>query len=266
MNKTAVRIVLLAIVLLVITCSSALSPICESGDYTCSRVYPNGDFTDCSTFPDSVACKKCQAECERQSALDAVTEIVYVVTGGLAILLLSVHGFRFFMSDAEGREDAKRGATYVVLGMVVVLVAVNFTSYMIGDLFGSLTEPSCAEGQQRLCPQQDGVCEGSMETCTNQLFWPGCNETTYLAHNSSYNLTESNCSDTLDNDCDGLTDLNDPDCPTLPPTCERQGGRWCSAGQPFCPGKIIRASDFQEIRHLGKICCNETCTEGYIPP
>ncbi len=71
--------------------------------------------------------------------------------------------------------------------------------------------PVCTSGETRLCPNQQGVCSGSQETCDVNGQWPGCDDTTYQAHSNDYETTE-NCSDTLDNDCDGLIDDADPGC------------------------------------------------------
>jgi len=72
-----------------------------------------------------------------------------------------------------------------------------------------LIEPECEEGEQRLCPSQEGVCGGSVETCENGL-WTGCDYTGIPDYEAGM---ESACFDSLDNDCDGFADLADTDCP-----------------------------------------------------
>jgi parallel beta-helix repeat protein len=63
------------------------------------------------------------------------------------------------------------------------------------------TNPCACEGNEtRPCPNQNGVCGGSIDVCTDRL-WPGCAYS--LIQN--YELTETSC-DSLDNDCDGKTD------------------------------------------------------------
>ena len=72
----------------------------------------------------------------------------------------------------------------------------------------------CTDGQTRLCSLQLGVCSGAIETCTNNI-WPGCSSINY---GSNYEIIESSCSDSLDNDCDGLVDLSDNSCLTTTTT------------------------------------------------
>ena len=75
------------------------------------------------------------------------------------------------------------------------------------------TGPVCTDGQTRNCPLQQGVCSGSVETCTGGN-WPGCTAVNYGADYEANK--EVSCSDKLDNDCDGLTDNLDNNCVVLP--------------------------------------------------
>jgi hypothetical protein len=74
---------------------------------------------------------------------------------------------------------------------------------------GQIDETSCGctPGNTQLCALQSGTCVNSFETCPSGGVWPGCNATTYLSFNSSYQANETSC-DGKDNDCDGLTDEN----------------------------------------------------------
>ncbi|MEK6908933.1 MAG: fibronectin type III domain-containing protein [Nanoarchaeota archaeon] len=67
----------------------------------------------------------------------------------------------------------------------------------------------CTENTQRNCQEQRGVCAGSRETCKFKNWWgcsaPTYSPTTYVTHNSNYQVIESTC-DGLDNDCDGQVD------------------------------------------------------------
>lgn len=76
-------------------------------------------------------------------------------------------------------------------------------------------DSDCSGGQcvdeSEPCPLQQGVCEGSQQTCVENA-WPGCD---YLAYNSSYDSfgeTGDLCTDGFDNDCDGLTDNDEDTC------------------------------------------------------
>ena len=66
---------------------------------------------------------------------------------------------------------------------------------------------SCVIGNTRACGQQEGLCQGVNETCTGGQ-WPGCD---YQAI-PKYESEETSCSDSLDNDCNGRTDLEDLSC------------------------------------------------------
>lgn len=70
---------------------------------------------------------------------------------------------------------------------------------------------SCNGSEIRNCPRQYGVCAGSRQSCTANT-WPGCSAGTYGASSASYEAKETSCHDHLDNDCDGLSDDDDPDC------------------------------------------------------
>lgn len=63
---------------------------------------------------------------------------------------------------------------------------------------------ACTNGATQACLNQEGVCSGSFETCVDGA-WQGCNSTTYLSYNASYETSETTC-DGLDNDCDGSID------------------------------------------------------------
>jgi hypothetical protein len=67
--------------------------------------------------------------------------------------------------------------------------------------------PECTEGDTRSCPNQQGVCDGSFETCTSGGYWPGCDYSSL----PDYEETEASC-DGLDNDCDGVVDGMARDC------------------------------------------------------
>src|SRR3989344_8040193 len=66
----------------------------------------------------------------------------------------------------------------------------------------------CITGNSKPCLNQNGVCSGSQQTCASNT-WPGCN---YASYSQYYQIQESSCSDSRDNDCDTYTDCADPDC------------------------------------------------------
>ncbi|MBI2559480.1 S8 family serine peptidase [Candidatus Woesearchaeota archaeon] len=60
-----------------------------------------------------------------------------------------------------------------------------------------------------LCENQIGVCSGSTKSCGGFSGWLACGAANY---GIDYQFNESSCFDNLDNDCDGLTDINDFNC------------------------------------------------------
>ena len=70
---------------------------------------------------------------------------------------------------------------------------------MITGCLNQTTE--CIPEETRACPNQDGVCYGSQETCPEGGFWEGCD----YSEIEGYEDPEVSC-DFMDNDCDGETD------------------------------------------------------------
>jgi hypothetical protein len=76
----------------------------------------------------------------------------------------------------------------------------------------TIVPPICTNGQTRLCPLQQGVCQNSQETCTLSV-WPGCNYGTITGY-AAIETGVALCNDGLDNDCDGTMDMGgDSGCP-----------------------------------------------------
>jgi len=88
------------------------------------------------------------------------------------------------------------------------------------------------------CPLQQGVCAGSHLACLGADGWAeACGSADY---GPDYQQQESSC-DGLDNDCDGLTDSDDPDLEI--PSCEKQQGVCNGASKlpSHCQGGIWQA-------------------------
>ncbi len=68
---------------------------------------------------------------------------------------------------------------------------------------------NCIDGTEQLCDLQEGACAGSTRICVNGE-WPVCDQNNFSQY---YELIETSCSDGIDNDCDGVTDIGDIDCP-----------------------------------------------------
>jgi len=87
---------------------------------------------------------------------------------------------------------------------------------------------TCINGETQNCPFQEGVCSGSERTCTGGE-WPICDYTGI----TGYEQPESNCTDSLDNDCDGYTDGVDTDCGG---TCTDGDTQLCLLQEVVCAG------------------------------
>lgn len=85
-----------------------------------------------------------------------------------------------------------------------VVVERSFT-VTVADTMECAPGPGPGSAMTRMCALQEGVCSGSVETCSGEAKWPGCSVETYTAHNRSYEPNETSC-DTFDNDCDALVD------------------------------------------------------------
>ena len=101
------------------------------------------------------------------------------------------------------------------------------------------TVTECAAGETRLCPNQLGVCSGTVETCTAGNTWPagGCTTTDYQANAlANFGVNHESGAETLcdgqDNNCDASVDNI---APGTEPLCANQQGV-CSGSRQTCGG------------------------------
>jgi hypothetical protein len=83
-------------------------------------------------------------------------------------------------------------------------------------------DETCAAGFIRSCMVQ--TCTGSQSWTCSTNSWSTCAVDPGLEH------TIAACSDGLDNDCDGKTDCNDPDCLNIQSSCSGSGLNLCAVG------------------------------------
>ena len=88
----------------------------------------------------------------------------------------------------------------------------------------------CFPETKKDCPLSAGVCLGAKQTCDTSFLWSGCTKEKYLENSPDYeegtefascdalpvnqifDCKKNRCSDDKDNDCNGLTDAEDPNC------------------------------------------------------
>lgn len=153
----------------------------------------------------------------------------------------------------------------------------------------------CFPGSEAPCPKSQGVCAGTVQTCSGYV-WPGCTEDTYIAHNSLYesgseiascdtdpdsiSCKANRCSDGLDNDCNGLTDADDPACTyylchngVYDPGVEgvvdcRDVGGLCQTYRPLQEGQEVSCTDGYDNDCDGNAdefdpdCIEQLCSNG----
>jgi hypothetical protein len=103
---------------------------------------------------------------------------------------------------------------------------INSTAADICDGINNDCKAATADGSGEtapLCLKQAGICLNSRKSCSSGA-WQTCTDANYLAFNSAYQSSETSCSDLKDNDCNGLTDMQDPNCDRNPPLLELKSG------------------------------------------
>ncbi len=68
--------------------------------------------------------------------IPTILNIVYAITGLLAVLFIAIGGFKYVTSggDPQGTAKAKNTIIYACVGLVVVLSAFIITSFALGRL------------------------------------------------------------------------------------------------------------------------------------
>ena len=78
---------------------------------------------------------------------------------------------------------------------------------------------------------------------------------------------DSSCSDNIDNDCDGSTDANDPDCIAPPETCDdgidNNGNGLVDCADPQCDGSADQGVFVQRDVSLHHLYVHDTGGEGF---
>ncbi|MCU7843865.1 MAG: hypothetical protein KZQ93_08510 [Candidatus Thiodiazotropha sp. (ex Monitilora ramsayi)] len=95
---------------------------------------------------------------------------------------------------------------------------------------------ACVTGQPGICAAGTSVCQGGAQVCEQNQ--PAGTEGPF---------SSITCTDGLDNDCDNLTDLADPDCESIPEVCDNgiddNGDGLTDCVDPACDGFVGGACD-----------------------
>jgi hypothetical protein len=145
------------------------------------------------------------------------TSVAY--SSGLTMAVYNLGGGRFTINTLHIRQNLGNDPVAERLLRNMLLYAARDMDKPMAELppgfYQSLYELGysyCESGVDIPCPLQEGVCAGCVQTCTEENIWPGCDYSTI----PDYEPSESNCTDGLDNDCDGLVDGEDPSCGDSP--------------------------------------------------
>ena len=98
------------------------------------------------------------------------------------------------------------------------------------------TDGACSTGLPGICADGTNVCQNGGQVC---------NQNQPAGTEGPFNTPT--CGDGLDNDCDGLTDANDPDCTPVPEICDdgidNSGNGLIDCADPDCDGFVGGACD-----------------------
>jgi hypothetical protein len=69
-------------------------------------------------------------------SVQTILAIVFAVAGALAVLMITISGFRYILSqgDSAGVSKAKHGIIYSLVGLIVCIVAEAIVAFVIGGV------------------------------------------------------------------------------------------------------------------------------------
>jgi hypothetical protein len=113
-------------------CCNAATSGCEG------KSYPLYSWTYCF-FPtnllgrEACACRQaCIGTCGVNTQFCDIIHLLEIVVGIAAAVIISIHGVMWAKSeDAHGRDDAKKGIWYVIVGLIVIATAGAIVSFLL---------------------------------------------------------------------------------------------------------------------------------------
>jgi hypothetical protein len=122
------------------TCIATASATCEAccDSTTCGKgTYGAYDFWNCLLVPcynsvqESCACKQaCRGECEANTSFCNTIELLRLIAGIAAAIMLVIQALRYVMSDEPmDRQNAKEGIWYVLIGALLIMIASALVGY-----------------------------------------------------------------------------------------------------------------------------------------
>ncbi|MCK4491502.1 MAG: hypothetical protein KAU03_02685 [Candidatus Altiarchaeales archaeon] len=127
-------------------CAEACGGIC--GGYVNYEKDLNNNCDNCETYcTDNLVCrayiddcqrgciKACKSVCGLNETIYDLIGIVYNIAGIIAAIMFVIYGFQFMTSaNPEDRDNAKQGAMYVILALIMIVIASLLVKLLIGTI------------------------------------------------------------------------------------------------------------------------------------
>lgn len=117
----------------------------------------------CSSIGDkskSGCLDSCQKTCEFNKMIKGITDLIYLVAGIVAAIMLIIHSLRLISSqDPESREDAKKAIFFVIFALIVVGLA----NTLVREFAGKIEMPGGGEPIEQVTGCGGVILEDSVQ-------------------------------------------------------------------------------------------------------